>query len=102
MQQANFRVFTSRMTPKNKLLAALVIVFVLLFALAMLLAMTVGGAIAAIGSGITGTIRGLFGIGRRNPSVGQSESQPPYNSQRQKSSAYEGLDPEKRIDRPRE
>lgn len=102
MQNANFRVFTTRMTPKNKLLAGFVIIFVIIIAIVMLLAVTVGGAIAAIGSGLAGTIRGLFGIGRKNPSVGQTESQAPYYSSRQKSSAYEGLDPDKRIDQPRE
>ncbi|MBK7143264.1 MAG: hypothetical protein IPH75_14415 [bacterium] len=90
------------MTPKNKLLAAFVIIFVLLAALAMLLVVTVGGAVAAIANGLIGSVRRLFGFGQKNPEVGQSQQQTPYTSQRRSSQAYEGLDPEKRIDQPRE
>lgn len=94
MQNSTFKAFTMRMTPKNKLLAAFVIIFVLLIALAMLAVAAVGGAIVAIGSGVVGGIRRLVNpdsarIGR----VKRDEIAPKQ---------YEGLDPNKRIDYPQD
>lgn len=82
------------MTPKNKALAAFVIIFVLLIALAMLAVAAVGGAIVAIGSGIVGGMRRLFGVS--SPQIGNRSSA--IMPQR----TYDDLDPSKRIDHPRD
>jgi hypothetical protein len=94
MQSSNFKQFTMRMTPKNKLLAAFVVIFVLIIALAMLAVAAVGGAIVAVGSGIVGGFRRLF-----NPNAARIEG-----AKRNEVIAkqYDGLDPSKRIDHPQD
>ncbi|MCM2272933.1 MAG: hypothetical protein NDJ18_10330 [candidate division Zixibacteria bacterium] len=94
MRSGSFKAYTMRMTPKNKALAAFVIIFVLLLALAMLAVAAVGGAIAAISSGIVGGIRRLFGISSARIGASPSGRVP----QRK----YDDLDPSKRIDPPQD
>jgi hypothetical protein len=97
MQNPNFKVFTTRMTPRNKLLAAFVAIFVMVIALFLMLAVAVGGAILGIGAGIIGGLRRLLGLG------GNSYQKPPTTPTNSSGPrTYEGLDPSKRIDQPRD